>query len=533
MPYITIIPALLGAIILFTYAFRLIKAHQQPTWTKPFLKENKEEEPGEELGSAFSFRPVTATLGLLVGSTVGLTMQIVSVLIPRVQTIFVYPAVAWVVAITIIVFERPRTAPMSLLTLYTGLFLERLILSLHTQKLSGVSQLPLVLPAVAALFNLLVIINMPLRDPELSSRDISPTFTDPTATLRTPEDNLTPWQFMTVSWMRPLINKGNSKDQFNDEDVWDLGWEFKHARLHNAFRVLQGSVTRRLLVANGMDLVRMTVLALIQSGAMLLTPVLLQRLLASMNDPNSTRSATVIYAVISLVFRLVSAQSAVFSLWYQRRAYERSRGEMITMLYEKTLNRKILGAKQELPEEIVNGTSNGDTNGHANGETNGSANQTKAQRTWLVTTLLNVFSLVRAPFSKKPPKKKEEPEPASMGKILNLMRNDVYEVSQRFWEFSDIITKPFGAIIATVLIWLMLGWSCLLGALALLFTQFGNVAIARGKVYFEKKRRVATDEKLKRVNQFIESIRHLRWYGWQGTYRLLAVFQSCLTNIYY
>lgn len=70
--------------------------------------------------------------------------------------------------------------------------------------------------------------------------------------------------------MYPLIKKGALKEGFNDEDVWDLGWEFKHARLHKAFRVLQGSVTKRLLVANGMDLVRMTFLALIQLIASML-----------------------------------------------------------------------------------------------------------------------------------------------------------------------------------------------------------------------------------------------------------------------
>lgn len=37
-------------------------------------------------------------------------------------------------------------------------------------------------------------------------------------------------------------------------------------------------------------------------------------------------------------------------------------------------------------------------------------------------------------------------------------------------------------------------------------------------VYFEKKRRTATDIKLQKVTQFIESIRHLRWYGWQDTW---------------
>jgi ABC-type multidrug transport system fused ATPase/permease subunit len=81
-----------------------------------------------------------------------------------------------------------------------------------------------------------------------------------------------------------------------------------------------------------------------------------------------------------------------------------------------------------------------------------------------------------------------------------------------------MITKPAGAILATLLIWRMLGWASLLGLLALLVSQSINVLIARYQVYFEKKRRVATDEKLQRTTQFIESIRHLRWYGWQDAW---------------
>jgi hypothetical protein len=104
---------------------------------------------------------------------------------------------------------------------------------------------------------------MPLRDPCLLSKDISPVFGRPTAQLRTPEDNLTPWQYMSVSWMEPLIKKGVTR-QIDDEDIWDLGWEFKHARLHEAFRTLPGSVTRRVFVANGMDLVRTTTLNVVR-----------------------------------------------------------------------------------------------------------------------------------------------------------------------------------------------------------------------------------------------------------------------------
>lgn len=111
-----------------------------------------------------------------------------------------------------------------------------------------------------------MILNMPLRDPALSSKEISPVFGTPTVELRTPEDNLTPWQYMSVAWMAPLIQKGVTKDM-EDKDVWDLGYEFKHARLHNTFRKLTGSVTRRIFVANGLDLLYTTVLNVVRLAA--------------------------------------------------------------------------------------------------------------------------------------------------------------------------------------------------------------------------------------------------------------------------
>lgn len=243
-----------------------------------------------------------------------------------------------------------------------------------------------------------------------------------------------------------------------------------------------------------------------------------------MRDKNAA-NATITYAVLTVALRLLSSQLAVFNLWYQRRAYERSRGELITMLYEKTLNRKIMGAKQEAKDEH--------TNGHADNEDNRTSNGNREEpnkedtRTWLVS----MFALARSAFSRKP-KKETEKVAANMGKILNLMRNDVYEVAQRFWDFSDILTQPAGAIFATLLIWRMLGWACLLGVVALAGSQLINIVIARFQIYFEKKRRVATDEKLQRTTQFIESIRHLRWYGWQDSW-MKGILESRQLELHY
>ena len=63
--------------------------------------------------------------------------------------------------------------------------------------------------------------------------------------------------------MAPLISVGNTR-QLNDDDVWFLGYEFQHKKLHDRFRKLQGSVLARLLQANGLDLFIISILAIIE-----------------------------------------------------------------------------------------------------------------------------------------------------------------------------------------------------------------------------------------------------------------------------
>jgi hypothetical protein len=105
---------------------------------------------------------------------------------------------------------------------------------------------------IAALSSNIVILVMPFRDPSLPIADISPVGGRPNSDSRSPEDSLRLWQFLSVSWVAPLISIGK-KRQLNEEDVWYLGFEFQHKRLHENFRQLQGTVVRRLLQANGID----------------------------------------------------------------------------------------------------------------------------------------------------------------------------------------------------------------------------------------------------------------------------------------
>lgn len=113
---------------------------------------------------------------------------------------------------------------------------------------------------------IVILTQTPLCDPGHNRDAIGSPFEPPNSELRSPEDNLTLWQFMSVSWLSPLIKLGSQR-QLHEEDIWNLGFEFQHSHLHQKFRELEGSVTNRLIAANTIDLVIMSVMAVFESLA--------------------------------------------------------------------------------------------------------------------------------------------------------------------------------------------------------------------------------------------------------------------------
>ena len=110
---------------------------------------------------------------------------------------------------------------------------------------------------------------------------------------------------MTVSWMTPLIRTG-FKRQLDDADVWQLGYEFQHRGLHANFRRLKGTVMQRLLTANGIDLVIITALGILETVLGFTVPVLLQKILSSMQDLDAPRNAAITYAAMTMGVQLIN-----------------------------------------------------------------------------------------------------------------------------------------------------------------------------------------------------------------------------------
>src|SRR5690606_12302396 len=121
------------------------------------------------------------------------------------------------------------------------------------------------------------------------------------------------------------------------------------------------------------------------------------------------------------------------------------------------------------------------------------------------------------PKPSSPPPEADETSfssPASTGKILNLARNDVYAVAQRFWEAFVIVTQPLNLILSVVLVWRILGPAALSGIIIVLAGMAINAFLMRLFLRIERVRREFTDTKLQKTSQFVEAIRHLRWYAW-------------------
>ncbi|RYC58122.1 hypothetical protein CHU98_g8085, partial [Xylaria longipes] len=494
------------------YLVRIILP-QGPQWARPFAK--------EELSCNAPIKRWTSwTASLLVLSILGLISSSLTVASPSLDYLRLLDIVPWVAGFFITIVDLPKRTPKTLLVIYfTSVVCGFIILAANVSQTHNVRALQAIAPSVA-LAALLVILAMPMRDPALDNTGIAGDEKYPTSELRSPEDNLSPWQFMTVSWLSPLISHGY-KNQIKDEDVWLLPYEFQHRQLHTLFRELQGPVWLRLTLANGLDLFIISALGILEAAANLSAPLLLQSLLRSIERGTEYRMESISWAFAMLILRLVSTQSGVFSLWFGRRAYERSRGEMITMVYAKTLARKSYGAQVE---DIEHAQDNGAEHGHENEHEynddgagvdvdEGTPLLGRRSKISRFERILQFLKLRKASPSKKT--KSPRQQPATMGKILNLMKSDVYEVAQRFWDFAGLITTPLQLVLSFVFLWQLLGWSCLLGLAWFILLQLINAGCIRRLYLNEKLRRTASDVRINATSQFIEAIRPLRWYDWQ------------------
>ena len=263
LSYIEAVPAVIAVCIFIGLLLHLLpRGLKRPEWARNIINEalDQPEDVDPSPGRTFS----TSVIRLLVVSALGFLLQLFGLFHLDFRLGLITPAASWAAGFFIVAIWRPETTPKSLLVFHCSIFISQIILLSHSAIELRQDDIPALLGILLAFGSICIILNMPLRDPRLPHSEIgSSSGGFPTSLLRSPEDNLTLWQFMSVSWMAALIGLGSAK-QLNDDDVWSLGYDFKHRMLTDKFRDLQGTVLVRLLKANGLDLMIMGVLAIIE-----------------------------------------------------------------------------------------------------------------------------------------------------------------------------------------------------------------------------------------------------------------------------
>lgn len=262
----------------------------------------------------------------------------------------------------------------------------------------------------------------------------------------------------------------------------------------------------------------------------LASPILFQQLLIAIESPFNKNRDAVMFALLIFVRGGFSAQLASFSMWFGRRCYERTRGELIMTVYEKAVSRKII-TMQGPANTSQNGSTGGaklsdnHTNGHSNGSpsnseastlTNGSLeNSTEDAKKHFYSSLLDKLKRLRSFLSSHKNTENQVIKHASAGQILNLVRTDADDVAKRFLEITRMVEVPLGIVFTFSLIWHLLGPSSLAALAVIVVAQAINALLARLQMSWSRFLKKATDERVQMNSQFIQVIRHLRYYGWE------------------
>ncbi|EWG44547.1 hypothetical protein FVEG_05573 [Fusarium verticillioides 7600] len=475
--------------ILLLYLCRTPLSRFTPRWLQPFAEEPPPFQPKKRKWTFW-------TLCLLLIALLGLGLAISSAIVHSHHKASFMELVPWTVAALVTVLDRPVQAPKLLMLQYflmmaTTLTLRAIYyLSFKANSINPFDIGHLTLEILA----ILVIMNMPLRNPFWGSSNIGNAKAAPSNHVRSPEDDLTLFQFWTMRWVNPL-SKIAQEREIAIEDVWQLPYEFQHWRLHQVFRTLKGKLLPCLIEANGLDLLIGTFAAILERVAEVSNLRLTSKLYQSLdkNDPAEAGLWCVVILSIDTIRQIARTSSG----WYSRKAYERSRGETFIGLFSKLLTRAVPGS------EMTEKDPSADTQ-----QSNTSSNR-----------FSRFFNRCCGRNKSRPAEKPAPDHQASNAKVVNLIRGDTYEISQRFWEFPRVVATPIKVIVTIYYLIDIMGWPSCVGFGFMVIFLICNSLLVRQVIKLERQRTRHSDRRAQAVAHFVEASRPLKLNGWTSSWK--------------
>jgi hypothetical protein len=155
------------------------------------------------------------------------------------------------------------------------------------------------------------------------------------------DDNVNLYQWITFSWVWPLIRTGYDHD-LADNEVPPLSRSMRTKESYGTLKsYTSSSLLIRILRANSLDTfldISLTFISVICNYA---SPYLIKRILDAVTDPTpEAKARAYVYAILALLASIGKAQADIFHLWHGRRCSVRVRNQLVALIYDKALRRK-------------------------------------------------------------------------------------------------------------------------------------------------------------------------------------------------
>jgi hypothetical protein len=202
-------------------------------------------------------------LGVL--AVLGCAMQItLAVKASRLHPPVVLDLLSWTLLLLLIAFKRPRYCPRSLLLFYLTAFATEAAKpnswSSTTLNTLGITTYGTMISTV---ISVVTVLSMQLRPVTDLSELVKTYGVARSSKERNPEDSLRLWQFLTFSWVWPLLAIGKER-QINQQDVWARAYELRNgyvAKTRSTLGYLP--IVRKLLKENAVDSSLLVLLSLV------------------------------------------------------------------------------------------------------------------------------------------------------------------------------------------------------------------------------------------------------------------------------
>ncbi|KAG6334904.1 hypothetical protein ID866_4185 [Astraeus odoratus] len=296
-----------------------------------------------------------------------------------------------------------------------------------------------------------------------------------------PEDYTTIFEWITFSWVYPLIKRGTNTSM-NEEDVWDLSPTMQSRPLFAKFSTVEHpSLVRRIFVVNSMDMifdVMGTFISIILNYA---SPYFLRCILDIVNDDPTPegRVQAYIYAFLAFLCTVLKSEADLQHLWYSRRAGTRTRVELMAAIYDKALKRKDYSGiidKDKVKQEA----------------------EKKA-----------------GILSSEKPNADDPKAGADVGKIVNLMAGDANRIAMMISSAYLIYGAPIEVVVASVFLYQLLGISAFAGFVVVLVGWPLNSYVTKRSIRIHKGVSVARDKRMGVLNELITSVKFIKFFAWE------------------